>query len=48
MAASEEGRKVAGLAATAYDVALKDAKAAEECCCAAEDEMRTICDKQVS
>ena len=42
MVASEEGQRVAGLAMVACDMAVKDAKAAEEHCHAAEAELRTL------
>ena len=47
-AAAEEGRKVAGIAATTCYMSLKDAKAAEERCRAAETELKTLHDKQAA
>ena len=47
-AAVEEGQKVVGLAAVACDAALKDAKAAEERCRAAEAEPKTLHDRQAT
>ena len=48
LAASEEGKQVASLAAAARDAAVKDAKAAEERCHAAEGELKTLHDMQAA
>nr|XP_020170310.1 neuromodulin-like [Aegilops tauschii subsp. strangulata] len=48
VAASEEGKQAAGLAAVAPDLAVKDAEAAEERCRVAEAGLKTLCDQQVA
>ena len=48
MAFTEEGRKVADIAAAARDVALKDAKDAKKRCRAAEAELQALRDEQAT
>ena len=48
MASTEEGQRVVGLAAAAHDVALKEAKDAQERCHAMEAELKTVQDQQAT
>ena len=48
MASAEEGQRVAGLAAAARDVALKEAKDAQEWCRVVEAEQKTLRDQQAA